>query len=28
LSGSLLHSALEHGNFFNIDISQDSVATR
>jgi len=27
LSGSLLHSVLEHGNFFNIDISQGSVAT-
>jgi len=27
LSGSLLHSVLDHGNFFNIDISQGSVAT-
>jgi len=28
LHGSLLHSGLEHGIFFNTDISQGSVATR
>jgi len=27
LHGSLLHSALEHGNFLNINILQGSVAT-
>ena len=27
MRGSLLHSVLEHGSFFNTDISQGSVAT-